>query len=54
MNIVDNNNIEIDRIRQNSFRMVYKSFKRINNLNEFLSEFSKFKENPSEYKYVKL
>ncbi len=49
LNEVIYNNI-IDRIRQNSFRMVHKKYMRINDFNQFLIEFNKFKNNPTEYK----
>lgn len=45
MKIVNYTN-DIDRIRQNAFRMVNKEFKRIDNFDSFLLVFNKFKEDP--------
>ncbi len=43
-------NDNLDKIRQNAFRMVYKKYRRINSFEEFLTEFNKFKSNPVNYR----
>jgi hypothetical protein len=43
-------NDNLDKMRQNTFRMVYKKYKRINVFEEFLKEFNKFKSNPVNYR----